>query len=154
MDFLLSVDLGVKTGFAMYNSEGRLLWYKSHNFGNKVRLKKAIPWIVNREEGITHLIIEGGGPLRKIWDTFLERKNIEVIHCMAEDWRKDLLLQRERRKAKQAKARALYYAEKVIGKLSDNKLGTLNDNTAEAILIGLWGMKKLNWIDKPEDFLR
>ncbi len=67
MEFLFSVDLGVKTGFAMYNSAGKLVWYRSQNFGNKVRLKKAIPWILYPDKDINYLIIEGGGPLRKIW---------------------------------------------------------------------------------------
>ncbi|MCF8364650.1 MAG: hypothetical protein K9H16_02630 [Bacteroidales bacterium] len=154
MEFLLSVDLGVKTGLAMFNSEGRLLWYRSQNFGNKVRLKKAIPWILNIEEDIHYLIIEGGGSIRKIWDSHLDKRNIEVIHIMAEDWRQEILLERERRKGKQAKEKAIFYAEKVIQKLSHKKTQVLNDNTAEAILIGFWGAAKLGWLNNPGTILR
>lgn len=138
----------------MFSSDGRLLWYRSQNFGNKVRLKKAIPWILNIEEDIQYLVIEGGGPIRKIWDAQLEKRNIEVMHIMAEDWRKEILLEREQRKGKLAKEKAILYAGKIIQKLSDKKSGTLNDNTAEAILIGFWGSTKLGWIKKPGNYFR
>lgn len=154
LKFLLSVDLGVKTGLAMYSSQGRLIWYRSQNFGNKVRLKKGIPGILNPDDGIDYVVIEGGGPLRKIWDAHLDRKNIEVMHIMAEDWRSDLLFEREQRSGKKAKEKALQYAERVIEKCSDKKIIPLNVNAAEAILIGLWAMKKLGWIERPSDIFR
>jgi len=138
----------------MYSSEGKLLWYRSQNFGNKVRLRKAIPWILNIEEDVNYLIIEGGGPLRKIWDAHLEKRNIEVFHIMAEDWRKDILLEREQRKGKKAKEKAIAYAEKVIDKLSEKKSGTVNDDAAEAILIGLWGCIQQGWINNHDAILR
>ena len=154
MQFLLSVDLGIKTGFAMFNSDGRLMWYHSQNFGNKVRLRKAIPQILIQDETISYLVMEGGGPLRKLWDAQLERKNIEVIHIMAENWRKELLLDREQRKGKLAKEKAMMYALKVVEQLSDKKTGTLNINAAESILIGLWCMQKLGWIKNAASVFR
>ena len=111
-----------------------------------MRLKKAIPWILNIEEDVNYLIIEGGGPLRKIWDAHLEKRNIEVIHIMAEDWRKTILLEREQQKGKKAKEKAIVYAEKVIDKLSEKKTGSINNDSAEAILIGFWGCIMQGWI--------
>lgn len=154
MEFLLAVDLGVKAGFALFTSEGKLLWYRSQNFGNKTRMKKAIPGILNLDDPIDYLVIEGGGPLRKIWDQQLEKRNIEVIHIMAEDWRNDLLLDREQRKGKLAKEKAHVYAAKIIEELAEKKSGPLNTNTAEAILIGFWGLIKKGWIKNHEAILR
>ena len=154
MDFLLSVDLGVKTGLAMFSSDGRLLWFRSQNFGNAARLRKAIPWLLNEEEELSHLVIEGGGPLLKIWDSFLEKRNIQVIKAMADHWRRDLLLDREQRRAKPAKASAMVYARRVIEKLSDHKATSLNEDAAEAILIGLWAAKKLGWFSNVNAILR
>ncbi len=153
-EYLLAVDLGVKTGLAMYSSDGRLLWFRSQNFGNAARLRRAIPWLLDQEEELTHVVIEGGGPLLKIWDGFLQRRNIEVIKTMADRWRSELLLGREQRKARDAKQHALIYARMVIGKLSDHKATSLNNDAAEAILIGLWAAKKLGWIDQDNDILR
>lgn len=138
----------------MFRSDGRLLWFRSQNFGNKVRLRKAIPWILNLEDEIDYIIIEGGGPLRKIWDARLEKRNIHAIHIMAEDWRADILLEREQRKGSKAKQKALDYAEKFLLAQSIGKTGELNINAAEAILIGIWGMKKLGWIDSTHDMFR
>jgi hypothetical protein len=33
MPVLLAIDIGVKTGLALYGHDGRLLWYRSQNFG-------------------------------------------------------------------------------------------------------------------------
>lgn len=154
MDFLLSVDLGVKTGLALFSSDGSLLWFRSQNFGNKVRLRKAIPWLLGLEEELTHLVIEGGGPLLKIWDSFLVKRNLTVIKTMADDWRADLMLHREQRKAKAAKRNALMYAARAVEKLSDHKPTSIDEDTAEAILIGVWAMKKLGWIHRTDEILR
>lgn len=130
----------------MFRSDGQLRWFRSQNFGNKVRLRKAIPWILNLEDNIDYLVIEGGGPLLKIWDTQLQRRNITVMHIMAEDWRREIMLDREQRKGRKAKEKAQVYAGKFLQKQSVHKTGTLNIDAAEAILIGIWGMKNLGWI--------
>lgn len=154
MEFLLAVDLGVKTGLALFSSDGRLLWHRSQNFGNKTRLRKAIPWIVSLEENITYIVIEGGGPLLKLWDAYLEKRNIEVLHIMAEEWRRALLLSREQRKGAQAKENAVRYAGIIIQKISNQKTVVTNNNAAEAILIGTWAMEKLGWINSAAALLR
>jgi hypothetical protein len=154
LEFLLAVDLGVKTGLALFSSDGRLLWHRSQNFGNKTRLRKAIPWIVSLEEDITYIVIEGGGPLLKLWDAYLEKRNIEVLHIMAEEWRHSLLLSREQRKGWQAKENAVRYAGIIIQKISNQKTVVTNNNAAEAILIGTWAMEKLGWINSAAALLR
>jgi hypothetical protein len=154
LEFLLAVDLGVKTGLALFSSEGRLMWHRSQNFGNKARLRKAIPWIVGLEEDITYIVIEGGGPLLKLWDAYLEKRNIEVLHIMAEEWRYALLLDREQRKGWQAKENAVRYAGIIIKKICNQKTVATNNDAAEAILIGTWAMEKLGWINSAAALLR
>jgi hypothetical protein len=39
---LLAVDLGPRSGLALFGSEGRLRWYRSRNFGTQSRLKPAV----------------------------------------------------------------------------------------------------------------
>ena len=39
---LLAVDLGLKTGLALYGEDGKLRWYRSKNFGTTARLKRAV----------------------------------------------------------------------------------------------------------------
>ena len=154
MELLLSIDLGVKTGFAMYGSDGKLLWYRSQNFGNAARLRKAVPKILSEDEELRYIVIEGGGPLLKIWAQAAERKNIEVIKTMADEWRQDILLAREQRKGTDAKHNALIYARQVIEKLAPHRATSLNDDAAEAILVGLWGMLKVGWIRNTVSILK
>lgn len=154
MEFLLSVDLGIRTGLAMFGSDGKLYWFRSQNFGSSSRLRKAVPWLLDQEEDLTAVIIEGGGPLLKIWDAELNKRNLEVIRIMADHWRNEILYQREQRNKSDSKANAIFYASKAIEKLSDHRATSLDDNAAEAILIGLYGMQKLHWIKSAVNFLR
>jgi hypothetical protein len=153
MELLLSVDLGVKTGMALYHSGGRLLWFRSQNFGNSARLRKAIPGILNRDEDLRYLVVEGGGPLLKIWQQEAERKNIELIKTMAHEWRPEIFYSREQRKGVQAKHNSLIYARRVIAKLSTSGVTSLTDDAAEAILIGLWAMHKIGWVKNTDQIL-
>ncbi len=43
MQTLLAVDLGVRTGLALYGGDGRLLRYRSQNFGSAARLRQSPP---------------------------------------------------------------------------------------------------------------
>jgi len=154
LQHLMAVDLGVKTGIAFFSSDGVLLWHKSQNFGNKVRLKRGIPYLLNTEDPVDFLVIEGGGPLVKIWDNILIKRNIEVLHIMADQWRQELLYGREQRTGKQAKEMAIRYARKVVEKMGLKKVATTNDDAAEAILIGLYAMQQLNWINDASTYFR
>lgn len=52
MPSLLAVDLGLKTGLALFEGQGKLLWYRSHNYGTTERLKRAVPKLI---DGITQV---------------------------------------------------------------------------------------------------
>jgi len=146
MELLLAVDLGVKTGLALYRSDGKLAWFRSQNFGNASRLRKAVPAILGSDDDINYLVVEGGGSLLKIWENEALRRNIGVIRTMADEWRPDILLPREQRKRLSSKSNAIAYAHKIIGNLADHRATSLNDDAAEAILIGFWAITKLGWL--------
>lgn len=88
---LLAVDLGVRTGLACWTSEGRLVWYRSQNYGSKNRLGKAVFAILRSVELPSLLVIEGGGRLAVPWTNAAERMGwgIEPLH--AEEWRRHLI---------------------------------------------------------------
>lgn len=139
MNFLLAVDLGVKTGLALFGDEGKLLWYRSHNYGNKGRLKKHIPDIFNEIPGLSAVVIEGGGPIADLWINFSKRAGINILQVFAEQWRKDLFYDRQIRNGEMAKQNAIEMARKVIVWSGLPKPTALRHDTAEAILVGLWG---------------
>ena len=147
MNKLLAVDLGVKTGLALYNQDCKLEWYRSKNFGNKNSLSKALYSVLKAIDNLEYLIIEGGGDLFAIWKKEANKHGIKIIQIQAPTWRKELLLQREQRSGQQAKRIAIQVANQIINSYANKKPTSLTDDAAEAILCGYWALKEVNWLN-------
>ena len=76
MGSLLAVDLGLKSGLALFNRDGTLAWYRSHNFGSRERLKRGIPGILETIPDISAIVMEGG----VIWLRCGRRKPSAVVY--------------------------------------------------------------------------
>ncbi len=87
MGSLFAVDLGLKTGLALYGQDGKLRWYRSKNFGTAARLKRGVITLLNSIPDISLLVLEGGGSLATIWEREAKRITIPVKRIAAEDWR-------------------------------------------------------------------
>lgn len=148
---LLAIDIGIKTGFALYGHDGRLHWYRSQNFGSATRLRRAVRPFLNEIAGLAAVVMEGGGELATIWQRELHRRpHIHIIPIHAETWRTRLLYAREQRSSVQAKFRADELARRIIAWSQAPRPTALQDDTAEAILIGLWGVLELGcWSNRP-----
>ncbi len=146
MRSLLAVDLGLKTGLALFAVDGKLLWYRSHNFGTTERLKRGVHGLLNGIPELSAIIIEGGGNLATVWEREAERRNILLIRVDAAVWRKAFLLRREQRTGIDAKHNAGKMARDVIEWSGAALPKALRHDAAEAILIGLWGLLHLGWI--------
>jgi len=146
MRFLLAVDLGLKTGLALYGEDGKLRWYRSKNFGTTARLKRAVYGILKEIPDLAMLVIEGGGGIAEIWEREAQKQGIAVRRIMAEDWRKMILFGREQRTGAMAKARAAWLADAVIAWSSLRRPTVPRHDAAEAILIGLWGVIEEGWL--------
>jgi len=151
---LLSVDLGLRTGLALFDRQCRLHWYRSQNFGNRSRLKKNAFNMLKDIEGLEWLIVEGGGGLAEIWRREGERRKVGVIQVSAETWRRVFLYPREQKRGAIAKHSAEERAREVIAWLGLPRPTSLRHDAAEAILIGLWGLKKVGWLEEFPDFLK
>jgi len=145
MGSLLAVDLGLKTGLALFGENGKLVWYRSHNFGTTDRLRRAVPGILNTTSDLTALAIEGGGNLATVWEKEAKRRGIMLIQIGAEKWRQLFLYDREQRSGTDAKKYAGEMARKVIEWSAAPRPTALRHDTAEAIMIGLWGILHLGW---------
>ena len=144
---LLAVDLGLRTGLALFGGDGRLCWYRSQNLGNTARLRRAVPSLL-RGDGAppTHLLLEGSGQLAELWGRAAEKRGIEVRVISAETWRERLLYQRQQRSGKEAKRNADDLARRVIQWSGAPAPTSLRHDAAEAILAGLWGVLELGWL--------
>ncbi|MDH4028074.1 MAG: hypothetical protein OEU95_04510, partial [Nitrospirota bacterium] len=61
MGTLLAVDLGLKTGLALYEQDGRLRWCRSKNYGTAAMLKRGVTALLGSIPDISFLVLEGGG---------------------------------------------------------------------------------------------
>lgn len=151
MRSLLGIDLGLRTGLALYGHDGRLLWYRSRNFGTAARLRRRVQGLLGELPGLAWLVLEGGGPLGDIWEHEANRRRIPVRRISAEDWRRHLLYPREQRSGAQAKRNAADVARRVIEWSDAPRPTSLRHDAAEAILIGLWGVLNVGWLESLPD---
>jgi len=143
--YLLAVDLGVKTGMALYSNEPKLIWYRSQNYGNKNRLKADVSNILKDNPNLEYIVIEGGGDLAKIWRNEAVKHKIEIIQIYAEEWRKELFHNYQIKDGLKAKQSALDLVRNIIQKTNGPKPTSMVHDAAEAILAGFWGIKKVGW---------
>lgn len=150
---LLAVDLGVRTGLALYGDDGRLQWYRSQNFGNRARLKRAASGLL-LEARPAWVVLEGGGDLAEVWRHAAEAWQARVRVVQAHEWRPALLLPREQRSGEDAKRHAGTLARRVIAWSGAPRPTSLRHDAAEAILVGLWGLLEVGWLAGLPDALR
>ncbi len=155
MACLLAVDVGLRTGLALYGDDGRLRWYRSHNFGSKARLKRAAFRLFREHPDLAWLVMEGGGDVADAWRREAERRGVGVIQMAAQDWRAQLLYDREQRSGAAAKEHAGALARRTIEWSDAPKATSLRHDAAEAILAGLVGCIEVGWLnDVPETLKR
>jgi hypothetical protein len=152
---LLAVDLGVRTGLACWGDDGRLRWYRSQNFGDAARLRRAIPAVLDGEPDLAWLVLEGGGALADAWARAGEARALTVRRTSAEEWRALFLLPREHGTGARMKQVADRLARRVIAWADAPRPTSLRHDAAEAILVGLWGVLVAGWVRRlPPDVLR
>jgi hypothetical protein len=145
-DSLLAVDLGLKTGLALYGSDGRLGWYRSKNYGTTARLKRDVHNMLVSIPSLKHIVVEGDRGLAAIWEQEAVRHNIFTRQIHAEQWRQKLLYAREQKSGPEAKRNAEYFARKIIKWSGMAGPTSLRHDAAEAIMIGLWAVLELGWL--------
>ena len=152
MTTLLAVDLGIRTGLALYGEDGRLRWYRSQNFGSRSRLRRGAYGLLREADDLAAVVLEGGGDLATVWQREAERRGVPAYVVDADVWRSRLLLARNQRSGADAKAAADALARRVIAWSGAARPTSLRHDAAEAILVGLWGVLHIGWLDSlPPD---
>ena len=147
---LLAVDLGLKTGLALYGRDGRLIWYRSRNYGSRARLRKAASSVLREAGEVKVVAIEGGGDIAVPWVAEIERRGLKILPLGAEAWRQELLLARHQRSGADAKKHADTLARQIINWSGARRPTSLRHDAGEAICIGLWGVMQVGWLkDRP-----
>lgn len=147
-DYLLAVDAGLYTGLALFSRSGQLLWYRSHHPADRNKLKRLAAKLLRTPPVPTHIYLEGGGPLAEIWKREADKLQRTFVRIHAEAWREQLFHARQHRTGTAAKQQAQKAARKMIEHLGKNKPTSLRHDTAEAILIGIYGLIELGWLER------
>jgi hypothetical protein len=132
---------------ALFGPDGKLRWYRSRKLGNTARLRRISHSLLEDIPDLAWLVLEGGGPLAKIWAAEAARREIPVLPVCAEVWRKLFFYPREQAGRSKAKRHASRIARQVIDWSGAPRPTSLRHDTAEAILIGMWGVLELGWIE-------
>lgn len=148
MPSLLAVDLGLRTGLALYGDDGRLRWYRSRNYGSVSRLKRGAWSELTQIPDLTHVVLEGDANLARIWVQAAGKRGARSLEIHAHTWRRALLKDREQRSGADAKRHADALARRIIDHSGARQPTSLRHDAAEAIVVGWWGCIQLGWVQE------
>lgn len=151
----VGIDLGLATGIAVYNRDGRLESVRSRRFQSKDALRAAAGAILDGIEHVHSVIVEGGGDLAEAWQRAAAHRGIHLRLVHAGEWRARFLYEREHRSGADAKTHAVRIAAQVV-EWSGTKgvTAAIGHDAAEAILVGLHGVVEAGWLAEPPRFRR
>lgn len=155
MSTLLGVDLGLRTGLALYSDEGKLLFTRCRQLKSNRALKSAVHAWLKECDDLAFVFVEGDKRLGDIWQKEANKLRADTFRVAPETWRPHFFYPREMSDKHRAKEHAERYAALAIEKLAVQKPTSLRTDAAEAILIGLYGLKKVGWVtDELGAYLR
>ena len=152
----LGIDLGLATGIAVYNRDGRLESVRSRHFQSRDALRAAAGAILDEIPHVHGVILEGGGELAEVWQRAAAHRGIHLRVVQAREWRSRFFYPREHRSGAEAKEHAIRMAGQVVA-WSEPKgvaASALGHDAAEAIMVGLFGVIEAGWLAEPPRFRR
>lgn len=152
----VGVDLGLATGIAIYNRDGRLESVRTRHFQSRDALRAAAGAILDEIQHVHSVILEGGGELAEAWQRAAVHRGIHLRVVQASDWRSRFFYPREHRSGPEAKAHALKMAAQVVEWSAAKGVagGSLSHDAAEAVMVGLFGVHEAGWTSELPRFRR
>jgi hypothetical protein len=171
---LVAVDLGLRTGLALYSEEGRLLEYQNAIYGSAEELRVGClallaEWEAKYQQAvdeddevisyrISHVALEGADvALKALWRDMIHDhlNDAHILLVKPEEWRADLLLSKEKASGEAAKEASRLIARQLVadygGRLHKGKFPT---DVAEAVLLGYHVSRRLGWLVRKEPSVR
>ena len=157
---LLAVDLGLRTGIAIFNSSGNLIDYSYYHFKSFQFLENdLIEFFGNisaNHSTLSHFALEGDKILQDIWKTAISNyfgDSVSIIAVLPIEWRSRMLIPRESTSSRAAKTASREISRQIIwksGLTNTNISRPMNTDTSEAILMGYYVViDKLKWGSQP-----
>ena len=157
---LMAVDLGLKSGVSLFNSNGNLIRYEQFLF-DRQNLQDEFENIIRKWEAevvsddtsdswkITHIAIEGGDTgLLNTWAD--AAPNHSILRVSPEEWRAELLLKKENNSGSAAKEASRLIARQIVADFGtmENHTGKFPTDVAESVCLGMYVARRLGWIDR------
>lgn len=120
---LLAVDMGLRSGFALYNSSGSLIDFTDHKFLSLPTLKESILEVLNClsvKHHLTNFVLEGDAVYGEIWRTSIEEfgckrnEEMDILFVSPSEWRESLLTLKERKSGQDAKTAARQICRQIM----------------------------------------
>ena len=148
---LLAVDLGLRTGTAVFDGNGTVLAVETWRFHDPESLDLGLTEILTTHN-ITHVVIEGEDrKLFYIWRRAIAKfEGVQLARVVADDWRRMLLSKKEMRDARKAKSAAGLIAKQVLKHNEELRDKKLSSDAAEALLVGRYAVRVLGWVSSKE----
>jgi hypothetical protein len=160
---LMAVDLGLKSGVSLFSYQGKLIRYEQFHF-DRVTLQDDITKLIQEWEQdaarmipnsdgrpfkVSHIAIEGGDTnLLGIWER--AAPDYPLLRVRPEEWRAELLTEKENHDGASAKAASRLIARQVVQDygIMEQHTGKFQTDVAESVLLGLFVARRLGWIDR------
>jgi Icc-related predicted phosphoesterase len=159
---LMSVDLGLKSGVSLFNSQGNLIRYEQFLF-DRENLQEEFEEIIQQWEAevakdsndvsnpwqITHIAIEGGDTdLLHTWAQ--AAPNHSILRVSPEEWRSELLNKKESQNGASSKEASRLIARQIVADFGtmEHHAGKFPTDVAESVCLGMYVARRLGWIER------
>ena len=161
-ELLMAIDIGLKSGVALYNRQGALVRYEQFYFERDTLQRDAQELIQEWERDcneettfdeiqfkVTHIAMEGADAyMLNAWAE--AAPNRSILRVSPEEWRSDLLTAKEKKSGHNAKASSRLIARQIVGDfgMMEQHSGKFKTDVAEAVVMGFYVARKLGWIQR------
>lgn len=152
--YLLAIDVGLSTGMALYNQDGRLCWCDSQKFENLAQMKRFAAKLIGETEKLDWILSEGDYNLAAIWERAAIKNGVRIQRVSGQVWCQQLLEMPYDDAVQQIDPHAFEFARKIMHYSEMSSPKNLDKHAIEAALIGMWGVLQMGWINKLPDVVR
>lgn len=143
---ILAIDLGLRTGVAVWDDTARLRTWQTIRFRSPRALQQGVRTVVrDLDDDVVFAVTEGDLDLARPWDRALTARGIRVLHVQAHQWRRDVFADQPDLDGKAAKRAALALARRLIREHAARGVPHLKHDAAEAICLGYWAAWREGW---------
>lgn len=143
---LLAVDLGLRSGIAAYDCEGRLTAFGVQAYRSREAMRRGAGKTVAEHGQLEWLVSYGCPTQAAVWERSAMRQGVRVQRVDGETWRQALAVNDAPRNSAENNRHVVRLARRIIDWAQMPQPVVLPTDAAEAICVGLWAVHQLGWL--------